>query len=481
MIKISNTLTRKIEEFIPIKKNEVKIYACGVTPYDEIHIGHARQAIIFDVIRNYFEYLGYKTTYVRNYTDIDDKIIAKANKENKQAKEISEHYIQESKSDLQKLKVKSADFEPKVTESIPDIIEFIQKLIDNGHAYVVNGEVLFEVDSFKNYGKLSNRKVEELISTEDSPNKKKAYDFALWKPAKPGEPYWDSPWGQGRPGWHIECSVMARKFLADTIDIHGGGLDLIFPHHENEIAQSESYTGKKFVNYWIHNGLVMVGGVKMSKSLGNFLTVKDALAKYYPEEIRYAILTQNYFSEMDFTGELFLTARKRMYYFYKTLAKMDKIIKENSGADSKIKTPEIIAKLEDEFKNAMDDNFNSAKVFAALSGVFSYINQFLTSDKDSLTDKVLVSAQFRKKLKLISDVLHVFEEDPEEYIKKLEEDILSKNKITAEYIESAIKQRNEAKADKEYKKADQIRHDLLSKKISLMDINGQTEWEVVLD
>jgi len=480
MIKIYNTLTRTIEEFTPLKKGELSMYACGVTTYDEIHIGHARQAVIFDLIKNYFTYLGYKVTYVRNYTDIDDKIINKANKENKSAKEVSEYYIEESKKDLKNLKVKEADYEPKVTECIPDIISYIEQLIASGNAYVSNGEVFFDVESFKGYGKLSNRKIDELTSGEDHLNKKRSNDFSLWKPAKPGEPSWDSPWGAGRPGWHIECSVMVNKYLGETIDIHGGGVDLIFPHHENEIAQSESHNKKKFANYWVHNGLVMVNGIKMSKSLGNFMTVKDALKKYYPEEIRYAILSQHYLSEIDFTDELFLNSKKRMYYFYKTLARIDKLLKENRGTNSSVEISDIIENLESDFKDAMDDGFNTAKVFANLSGAFSIANQVLASAKYEEGDKAAIVSRFRDRLKILSEVMHILEEDPAGYVQKLENDILSKNNITVEFIESAIRERREAKMRKEYDEADRIRKKLLEKNISLMDAKDVVEWEVVI-
>jgi cysteinyl-tRNA synthetase len=480
MIKIYNTLSRKVEEFVPIKENEMGMYACGVTPYDEIHLGHARQAVIFDVIRNYFEYLGYKVTYVRNFTDIDDKIISKANKENKSASEISEYYIKETGKDLKRIKVEDATYEPKVSECIEDIITYIQKLIDDGYAYEKNGEVLFEVEKFKEYGKLSNRRVEELISADVSPNKKKECDFSLWKPAKPGEPSWNSPWGSGRPGWHIECSVMAHKFLGDTVDIHGGGLDLIFPHHENEIAQSESYTKKKFVNYWIHNGLVMIEGVKMSKSLGNFLTVKDALKNYYPEEIRYVILSQGYLSEMNFTADLFLNARKRMYYFYKTLLRVKKLLDRSDLVEGSADVPDIIENIEKDFRISMDDNFNVTKVFVNMSEAFGAMNDAINNNKLTESDKKHIALSFDRGLKKISGIFHIFEEAPDEYINLLIQDSLLANGITKEYISSKIDERTEAKKDKMYEIADRIRIELLEKKIKLMDNGDEVGWELII-
>jgi cysteinyl-tRNA synthetase len=480
MIKLYNTLVRNVEEFKPIKDNEVKMYACGVTPYDEIHLGHARQAVIFDVIRNYFEYLGYHVVYVRNFTDIDDKIINKANKEKKEAREISERYINENKKDLKKLKVGDATFEPKVSDCIEDIIEYTQKLIDNGSAYHKNGEVLFEVEKFKEYGKLSNRRVDELISADSSLNKKKDCDFSLWKPAKPGEPSWNSPWGPGRPGWHIECSVMINKYLGETIDIHGGGLDLIFPHHENEIAQSESYTKKKFVNYWVHNGLVMVDGVKMSKSLGNFLTVKDALKNHYPEEIRYAILSQSYLSEMNFTADLFLNARKRMFYFYKTLLKIKNFSMLATEAVELSSLPSIIKNMEKDFQAAMDDNFNTVKVFVNLSEAFGVINDILNNNKILDNKKISIIQHFDTELKKICGVLHIFEEEPGQYIDRLAQDSLAANGVTVDYVTSKINERKKAKDEKNYELADRIREELLAKKINLMDLGDKIEWEIIV-
>jgi len=481
MVKIYNTLTRKNQEFIPLNKGEVKMYACGVTPYDEIHVGHARQAVIFDVIRNYFEFLGYGVTYVRNFTDIDDKIINRANKENKQAIEVSAYYIEETKKDLRKIKVNDATYEPKVSECIADIIKFIQELIDGENAYVANGEVLFAVDSFPEYGKLSHRNKDELLSTENSPNKKKNYDFSLWKPAKVGEPFWASPWGPGRPGWHIECSVMINKYLGDTIDIHGGGIDLIFPHHENEIAQSEAHNKKEFARYWIHNGLVMVDGVKMSKSLGNFLTLKDALKKYYPEEIRYILLTQNLSSEMDISSNLFLNARKRMFYFYKALLRADNFSTDSVGTADIEKLPNSIKDIEDDFISAMDDNFNTVKVFANISEAFNALNEIMGSNKYSKEEQNGFVAYFKNKLKIISDILHIFEENPREYMHKLENDILLENNISRDVILSKIGERKNAKLNKEYAKADEIRNDLLAKKINLKDLGDNVEWEVIID
>ncbi|HAH31884.1 MAG TPA: cysteine--tRNA ligase, partial [Elusimicrobia bacterium] len=300
-MKIYNSLTRAKEEFKQITPGEVKMYACGITVYDECHIGHAMQAVFFDVIRRYLEHIGNKVTYVRNYTDVDDKIIAKGVELGCDPLDVSARYIAESEKDMAALKVRPATHQPKVSDNIREIQDFISGLLAKGAAYVSSGEVFFDVPKFKDYGRLSGRKTEELLS-EEAPvaGKRSPFDFSLWKPAKPGEPAWDSPWGRGRPGWHIECSALANKFLGKTLDIHGGGLDIIFPHHENEIAQSEALNSCKFANYWIHNGLVMVDNRKMSKSLKNFYTIKEALAKYQADVIRYMILSFSVSSNVNF-------------------------------------------------------------------------------------------------------------------------------------------------------------------------------------
>lgn len=479
MIKLYSSLSRKKESFNPLKEKEIKIYACGVTPYDEIHIGHARQAVVYDVLRAYFEYRGYKVSYVRNFTDVDDKIIKRANDEKKESKEISEYFIKENSNDLKTLKVHKANYEPKVTECIQDIIDYIQVLIDKGFAYVVKGEVFFAIDKFSQYGKLSNRKQEELINSEESENKKNNNDFVLWKPWKEGEPYWESPWGRGRPGWHIECSVMAHKYLGDEIDIHGGGIDLLFPHHENEIAQSESYSGKQFARYWVHNGLVMVDGTKMSKSLGNFLSVKDALKKYFPEEIRYAILTHHYSSNIDFSGDLFLNARKRLYYYYSTLLKIEKLTKNINFNKSEEKIPKIILNLEKQFIKFMDDNFNTPRVISEIADVFKELNKIVNSNKYSLEEKNDIFNYFLKKFKIISSIFRLFEEDPKNYISKLQNKILHEKEISEEFIEKKLDKYRLAKEEKNYDLVDKIRDELKSKGIAVQDLSGSVKWELI--
>lgn len=481
MQKIYNSLTRKKEKFVPLVSGEVKMYACGITPYDQIHIGHARQAVVYDMIRAYLEYAGYHVVYVRNFTDIDDKIIKRANEEGKESSQISAHFIRENSDDLKRLKVREATFEPKVTECIEEIVSFIQVLIDKGFAYVRDGEVFFEIDKFAGYGKLSNRKKDELINSEESPNKKSVNDFVLWKPCKPGEPYWNSPWSQGRPGWHIECSAMAYKYLGEAIDIHGGGIDLIFPHHENELAQSEAFTGKQFASYWLHNGLVMLDGIKMSKSLGNFMTVKDALSIYFPEELRYAILVQSYSSKMDFSKDLFKNARKRMYYFYQTLEKIQNLLSQNVKPAENTNIPPIIASIKSKFVEFMDDNFSTTKVLAEVTDVFKELNKTIDSSSLTLGDKVLILNSFMNIFKDISLVFGLFEEDPTAYLKNVRNRILSERGLSEKYIDAVIKDRSVAKLAKDWKAADKLKDELLAKGISLKDSPDSVNWEIVFD
>ena len=471
-LKFYSTLTRKVEEFIPITKGEVKMYGCGITVYDEAHLGHASQAVIFDVIRNYLEFIGNKVTYVRNFTDVDDKIIAKANEKNVNISDITEKYIESSRSDLATLKCSSATIEPKATETIPDIVEFIKDLVDKKFAYVVDGEVLFDVTTFKDYGQLSGRKLENMINPDESTHKKNPQDFSLWKPSKPGEPQWDSPWGVGRPGWHIECSVMADKFLGHNIDIHGGGMDLIFPHHENEIAQSQSRNGVKFANYWIHNGLVMINGVKMSKSLGNFLTIKEVLKNNHPDVIRYLIISHSYSSPIDFSPELLKVSSKKIYSFYKTLSLIDQVIKDNNTTN----TTELnfIDNIVEDFTKNMDNNFNTPAVFADINNYFTQINNTLKTLKiDSLQ-------KFKSNFAKITSVFKILDENPENFITDFKQKYLSEKNIDLSLIDQKILERQKAKENKDYEISDKIRKELLELGISLQDLGQNTIWDPII-
>lgn len=481
-MRLYNTLNNKMEEFEPINPKEVKMYACGITVYDLSHIGHACQAIIYDIIRRYFEYKGYKVTYVRNYTDVDDKIINKANELGISPTELSEKMIKQTEQDLNGLRVRSADFNPKATEHIEEIIKLTQGLIDKGYAYATpKGDVYFVVNKFVGYGKLSNRNIEELESgtrKEVEEDKQNPLDFALWKAAKPGEIYWQSPWGNGRPGWHIECSAMSMKYLGEHFDIHGGGKDLIFPHHENEIAQSEAYTGKPFANYWIHNGLVTINGQKMSKSLGNFVTVKDMLENYNFEVIRYGIIQNNYMSDFDYSEELFQIVEKRLYYFYQTIDKLKKYIADNPTDGGKLLNHDLVDGIQANFLEAMDNNFNTAVALSNLSEIFKYLNDLYANKNESVQDKVITFKMTLDGLSEIGQILGLFGQEPKEFIAGIRDKYIKKNNIDVTQVEALVQKRWQAKQDRDFELADGIRNELGDKGIVLKDIEGATEWDL---
>jgi len=476
MMRIYNTLSKRKEEFIPLEENKVKMYACGITVYDHCHIGHARQAITYDVISQYLRYKGYDVTYVRNYTDVDDKIIAKANEEGINALEYSAKKIVEAEDDLQRLRVKDADIKPKASENIENIINFVQGLIDKGHAYPAdNGDVYFAVNTFKDYGKLSGRNVDELIDgvrKEVEEGKRDAKDFALWKAAKEGEIYWESPWGKGRPGWHIECSSMVLNNLGETIDIHGGGKDLVFPHHENEVAQSEALTGKPFAKYWTHNGLIKVNGQKMSKSLGNSMTIQEALDKYDAEVIRYVMLSKHYSTEIDMNDKEFAVAEKQMYYFYNTLRKVDEFL------NSKELKEVIDSEIEKEFVEAMDDDFNTSVAIANLFAICKNVNAMLVDKKMSEEEKIGKFASIRYTLVELYKIIGLLQENAMEFVNVMQEKHLNILGISKNEIKALIEERASAKVEKNYARADEIRAELDSKGIILNDSREGTTWDI---
>ena len=453
------------------------MYACGVTTYDDAHIGHGRQAIFFDVARRYLERCGFKVRYARNFTDIDDKIILRAAKQGVDPLELSQHYVRETARDLASLKVTPATYEPKVSGHIADIVSFIGRLIECGAAYVAEGDVLFDVNKFADYGKLSNRRPDDMKSMEDLSHKRNPQDFSLWKATKPGEPSWESPWGLGRPGWHIECSVLAYIYLGEQIDIHGGGLDLIFPHHENEIAQSESFTGKKFAQYWLHNGLVMVDGKKMSKSLGNFVTIKSALENHDAESIRFAILSVHYSSPMDFTDDTFHEAELRLYYFYRTLEIIGRLAKPGEIRDDNV-YKKIADTMIGSFDDAMDDNLNTAVALSHLSDAFRKLNGLLWSKAVSAEDKAFGAAYFIDALAKISRVLGIFDELPMDYLERVRSRyVKSRGDIDIGWIEGKISERNKAKVANDFAMADTIRCELDAEGITLHDTETGTSWD----
>ena len=483
-MKITNSMNGKKEEFIPLKEGEVKMYACGITVYDLSHIGHARQAIDYEMITEYLRYRGYNVTYVRNYTDVDDKIIKRANELGKNALEFSREQILETEKDMKALHVKNADIITKASEYIPQIIKFVEGLIEKGHAYVTkNGDVYFSVKTDNDYGKLSHRKVEELLNgvrIELDEEKEEPVDFALWKAAKPGEIFWESPWGKGRPGWHIECSAMALDTLGETIDIHGGGKDLRFPHHENEIAQSESLTGKPFAKYWTHCGLIKINGQKMSKSLGNSLTIREALEKYNYEVIKHAILSKHYTSDIDFNDSDFQLSEGHMYYFYSTIKEMEEFIFNNKEGDtSEILKDEIPNTIISKFIEAMDDDFNTVLAIANLHIIFKYVNNIMKSAKKS--NKHIIAKTLEKVLKDLKSVYKIlgfFEQEPEDFLAEIKEKYIKKLNIDVKDVENQISERAEAKKSKDFEKADAIRNELEEKGILVKDTREGTIWDL---
>lgn len=485
-MKIYNTMTGKKEEFIPIDGKNVKMYACGVTVYDLSHIGHARQAIVYAMITDYLRYRGYNVKYVRNYTDVDDKIIKRANELGKNALEFSKEQIAETEKDMENLHVTNSDVTTKASEYIDEIINFVENLIKKGYAYSTPvGDVYYRVRKFDEYGKLSHRNVDELLNgvrVEIEEGKEDPIDFALWKSAKPGEIYWESPWGKGRPGWHIECSVMALNTLGETIDIHGGGRDLVFPHHENEIAQSEALTGKTFAKYWSHCGLVKINGEKMSKSLGNSLTIRDALKMYNYEVLKYVMFSKHYCSDIDILDSDYQIAEKHMYYFYNSLSNMYNFIDTYQGNDKGEKIENDIAStVREKFIEAMDDDFNTSVALANLHTVFKYVNNLMKTAKEGNKQQIantLVS--IINQIKEAYSVLGFFEQEPQKFISELQEKYLQNLNLKTEYIENEILKRAEAKKIKEFELADKIRKDLDKKGIILNDTREGTNWDIKL-
>lgn len=480
-MKIFNSMTKKKEEFVPINGNNVTMYACGVTVYDLSHIGHARQAIVYSMMADYLRYKGYNVKYVRNYTDVDDKIIKRANEYGKNALEFSKEQIEETEKDMAGLHITEADVKTKASEYIDKIIEFVERLIEKGYAYKTKkGDVYYSVRKFKEYGKLSHRNVDDMLNgvrIELEEGKKDPIDFALWKSAKPGEIYWESPWGKGRPGWHIECSVMALDTLGQTIDIHGGGRDLLFPHHENEIAQSESLTGKKFANIWSHCGLIKINGEKMSKSLGNSLTIRDALKKYDYETIKYVMFSKHYGSDVDLSDNDYSLAENHLNYFYTSIKEMNKYIKDNLVKEYDVKD-DIADSIIPKFVENMDEDFNTTASIANLYNIFKYANNIMKTSKDKTKEDIAnILRKILKNVHEVYSVLGLFDQNPDEYITKLKNKYLKELDIDEENIKQEIEKRAKAKQNKDFEKADKIRNALEAKGIILKDSKEGTSWD----
>ncbi|MSN25094.1 MAG: cysteine--tRNA ligase [Geobacter sp.] len=490
-LRVYNTLSGEKETFVPLLPGKAGMYVCGVTVYDYCHIGHARANVVFDIIFRYLKYAGYDVTYVRNYTDIDDKIINRANQEGCDYSVISERFIKAFDEDMARLGLAKPTVEPKATDHIGGIIAIIEALVAKGHAYASDGDVYYAVDTFPEYLKLSGRNLEEMQAgarVEVGDKKRNPMDFALWKGSKPGEPWWESPWGQGRPGWHIECSAMSMEFLGKTFDFHGGGKDLIFPHHENEIAQSEAANGCRFVRYWLHNGFVNINSEKMSKSLGNFFTIREVLDKFDPETLRFFILSAHYRSPIDFSDQNLEEARTGLERIYSCLASIDEVLNRiPTSAELPaveclsaigLELQEKVAQFIPRFVEAMDDDFNTAQ---ALGGIFETVratNRFLAESKEFSPVALSLIAHVQHLFDEVGSVLGLFTLNPGQWLDGIKSAKADQIDIASDEIERLIIERTEARAAKNFKRGDEIRDYLLEKGIQLLDSAQGTTWNV---
>ena len=463
-MKIYNTMSRQKEELVPMEPGKLKIYACGPTVYNYIHIGNARPICVFDVLRRYLEYRGYQVTYVQNFTDIDDKIINKANEQHTDYLTVSRRYMEEYKKDAQGLNVRPADIHPLATENIDEIIAMVSRLEEKGYAYAVNGDVYFRTNKFKEYGKLSHQPLEELqagarITVEDV--KEDPMDFAVWKAAKPGEPYWESPWGKGRPGWHIECSAMVRRYLGETIDLHCGGQDLIFPHHENEIAQSECCNGAPFAHYWMHNGYINVDNKKMSKSLGNFFTVRDVAEKYGYEPIRYLMVSSHYRMPINYSVGIIEQCKASLERLYNCRDNLCFLLENASGSlrEEENAILDTLGKYREEFIAAMDDDLNTADGLAALFGMAREINSHINGE--SSKELCQQALDLYMELANVLGLLYV-----------------EKDNTLDQEIEDLIARRTEARKNKDWATADAIRDELKARHVVLEDTPQGVKWHI---
>ena len=487
-LRIYNTLSGAKEEFVPLHPGKVSMYVCGVTVYDNCHIGHARANVAFDVVYRYLLHSGYDVTYVRNYTDIDDKIINRANREGVPFNVISERYIQAFDEDMARLGLSIPTHQPKATEYVAEIISLVESLVEKGAAYAVEGDVYFCVEKFTGYLKLSKRNLEEMQAgarIDVDERKRHPMDFALWKSAKPGEPYWESPWGKGRPGWHIECSAMSMKLLGETFDIHGGGKDLVFPHHENEIAQSEAASGKPFVRYWMHNGFVNINAEKMSKSLGNFFTIREVLDRYDSEVLRFFLLSAHYRSPIDFCDQNLADAEAGLDRIYAALASLEEALAAPAaGGEDVGKASEAEQELEERssslgerFSEAMDDDFNTALAIAHLFELVRSLNRVLAEKRHSPRLMELLG-RVKREISVVAGVLGVATSVPCEYQARLKARKSSQLAISVVEIEALVAERTAARKSRDFKRSDEIRDTLLAMGIELLDGPGGTEWRV---
>ena len=483
-IKIYNTLSRKKEPLQPLEEGHVKLYVCGITSYDYCHIGHARSALVFDMVVRYLRHCGYKVTFVRNFTDIDDKIINRAAEQGIDPASLALRFIDEFYTDMDALGVLRPDLEPKATEHVTEMVELIGVLIDKGLAYAANGDVYFRVARFADYGRLSGRSLDDMQAgarVEINDRKEHPMDFVLWKGAKPGEPEWASPWGAGRPGWHIECSAMSRKYLGETFDIHGGGKDLVFPHHENEIAQSCGASGKEFARLWMHHGFVTIKDEKMSKSLGNFLTIRDVLAQYDPEVLRLFIFSTQYRNPLDFTEIALRDAQSGLDRMYDCMARLTALPETGSDVPSAIVDKDRVGleALSVRFHEAMDNDFNTAQAIGHLFDAVKLCNKVLAQlpERPSEGDLRLL-AETAKTLKSLSEVLGLLGKDPQAAVADAKVRMLAGITLTEEEIAGLIAKRNQARAAKNWAVSDEVRDLLLNQGIVLKDGPEGTIWQV---
>lgn len=485
-IQTYNTLSRRKEPLKPLTSGHIKLYVCGITSYDLCHIGHARSALAFDMIVRYLRYRGYTVTYIRNFTDIDDKIINRAAEKGTSASALAEHFINEFYVDMDRLGVDRPTLEPRATEHIQEMIDLITELIVKGLAYQSGSDVYFSVNGFPEYGKLSGRNLEDMqagarIAINESKNN--PMDFVLWKGSKPGEPTWDSPWGPGRPGWHIECSAMSRKYLGDTFDIHGGGQDLIFPHHENEVAQSEGASGKRSVNSWIHHGFVTIRDEKMSKSLGNFLTIREVLKHYHPEVLRFFIFSTHYRNPLDFSEAAMEDAVTGLDRLYGCMAAIDDLSETGMSEEGAVlaspKESKKLHTLEERFQKAMDDDFNTAVGLGILFDAARIINKICQQlpARPSRTDIELLKSS-GVLIKKLAGIMGLLQEDAGSYLREKKAAMLKGLDISEQEILQLIQEREEARAAKEWARSDTLRDQLLAKGIELKDGASGTTWEI---
>lgn len=482
-LKVYNSQNQKKEVFTPLEPGKVKMYCCGPTVYDFLHVGNFRGAVFYNFVRNWLTDIGYDVTYAYNFTDVDDKILKRANDENTTAQEISERFIDEFWKDFLALKLTPHTHNPKVTQHMDDIIQLIEQIIANERAYVVEGEVFFSIESFSEYGKLSHRKPEDMQSgarIEVDPKKRNPLDFTLWKPAKPNEQAWPSPWGEGRPGWHIECSAMTRALLGEQIDIHGGGMDLIFPHHENEIAQSEGASDKPYVRYWLHNNMFTFSGAKMSKSLGNIRTMRSFLEKFNGEIFKYLVLSVHYRSEADFSDVTIQNSVAALGRIYSALAKAE----EYANGDTKLKTPET-DKLREQIQKAMDlrtqyfnDDFATPQAMAQLFDTIRMYNQLVPMGAKKKGPSATLSQLFLDFVRSFAKPMSLFQESPKEFLNQLDDLLLEEKNLKRADIDHLVQERIEARNNKNYAESDRLRDELNQMGIDIRDGVDGTTWEV---